>query len=215
MIQDPEFAGVSQPAGCCSSFLSGHHIRRICEQGIIYLRFWEKMLQEEDLEYMSLEKQVTEDTPPCFPLADCDRQKCSGGEQLPFAEALRKMPAFHMHIIYFPTGSMECRSPARNGWKENTEIPIHWNRSKSWRLLSEKERQDYPPEKADEILREFGLDGNRPRTSGRRKKRNGFEASCRKSGYGLNWRRNGWKENGQDSEIYSGGQRSNACQKSK
>ena len=61
----PEFAGVSnRPDAAVLSYpviTSGEYANRES-----FLALLGKDASEEDLEYMSLEKQVTEDTPPCF-----------------------------------------------------------------------------------------------------------------------------------------------------
>ena len=83
---------------------------------------------EKELEYMSLEKHVTDDMPPCF------LWQTASVDSVPVKTAIflrwpAGKPEFLLLIMYFLKGSTVCLSPQKNGWKAAMAPPIPWSRS--------------------------------------------------------------------------------------
>ncbi|HJD04565.1 MAG TPA: alpha/beta hydrolase [Candidatus Mediterraneibacter caccogallinarum] len=156
----PEFAGVSnRPDAAVLSYpviTSGEYANRES-----FLALLGKDASEEDLEYMSLEKQVTEDTPPCFLWQTATDRSVPVENSCLFAEALRKCGVPYAHHIF--SDGVHGMSVASEEWLEGKYRDTYTlEQIKKLAAAVREGKTDYPPEKADEILREFGLDGNRP-----------------------------------------------------
>lgn len=115
---------------------------------------------EEELEYMSLEKQVTEDTPPCFLWQTASDRSVPVENSCLFAEALRKCGVPYAHHIF--SGGIHGMSVASEEWLEGKYGDSYT--LEQIRKLADAVRDgrtEYPAEKADEILEKFGLNGGR------------------------------------------------------
>ena len=115
---------------------------------------------EAELEYMSLEKQVTEDTPPCFLWQTATDTSVPVENSYLFARACREAKVPFAHHVF---------SEGRHGMSVATEEWLARDYGQPYtleqiRLLAEAVNQgktSLPPEAAEEILREHELDGTK------------------------------------------------------
>ena len=155
----PEFAGVSnRPDAAVLSYpviTSGEYANRES-----FLALLGKDATEEDLEYMSLEKQVTEDTPPCFLWQTATDASVPVENSYLFAGACRKAGVPYAHHVF--SDGVHGMSVATPEWldKESEELYT----LEQIRLLAEAVsagRTPCPPERGEELIREFALDGRK------------------------------------------------------
>lgn len=73
---------------------------------------------EEEREYLSVEKHVTEEMPPCFLWHTLEDKTVSAENGYLFAEACRKAGVPYAHHV-FAEGHMGCLSPQKNGLNKN------------------------------------------------------------------------------------------------
>ena len=115
---------------------------------------------EKDLEYLSLEKHVTEDTPPCFLWQTATDASVPVENSYLFAEACRKAGVPYAHHVF--ADGIHGMSVATPEWldKESEELYT----LEQIRLLAEAVmtgKTPCAPEKGDELIREFALDGRK------------------------------------------------------
>ena len=115
---------------------------------------------EKDLEYMSLEKHVTEDTPPCFLWQTATDASVPVENSYLFAGACRKAGVPYAHHVF--SDGVHGMSVATPEWldKESEELYT----LEQIRLLAEAVsagRTPCPPERGEELIREFALDGRK------------------------------------------------------
>lgn len=114
-----------------------------------------------ELEYMSLEKHVTKETPPCFLWHTLADATVPAENSFLFAKALKDAGVpFSLHI--FPEG-VHGMSVATEDWLEG-RVGDKYTMEQT-RMLGEAIRAgktDFPPEKGEEILAEFGITKERP-----------------------------------------------------
>lgn len=115
---------------------------------------------EAELAYMSLEKHVTADTPPCFLWQTATDASVPVENSYLFAEACRKAGVPYAHHVF--TDGVHGMSVATSEWldKESEELYT----LEQIRLLAAAVREGKtpcPPEKGEELVRAFGLDGSK------------------------------------------------------
>lgn len=113
---------------------------------------------KEELEYMSLEKHVTTDTPPCFLWQTVSDEAVPVENSYLFAAVCRKVGVAFAHHIF--TEGVHGMSVADEDWLEQRYWEMYT--LEQIRLLGEaikKGETPYPAEKGEEILREFGFTG--------------------------------------------------------
>ena len=115
---------------------------------------------ERDLEYMSLEKHVTEDTPPCFLWQTATDASVPVENSYLFAGACRKAGVPFAHHVF--SDGIHGMSVATEEWldKESEELYT----LEQIRLLAEAVmagKTPCAPEKGEELIREFALDGRK------------------------------------------------------
>lgn len=116
--------------------------------------------REEELEYMSLEKQVTEDTPPCFLWQTATDASVPVQNSYLFAEACRNAEVPYAHHVF--SEGIHGLSVATQRWLNQDFGDIYT--LEQIRLLCGAIRDGktlYPEEKAEEIEEEFSLNGKK------------------------------------------------------
>ncbi|HIY62699.1 MAG TPA: alpha/beta hydrolase [Candidatus Mediterraneibacter stercoripullorum] len=116
---------------------------------------------EEELEYMSLEKHVAPDTPPCFLWQTASDDTVPVENSYLFAEACRKAQVPFAHHVF--TEGVHGMSVADEDWMECR----YWEpyTLEQIRLLGnaiKEGRTSYPVDKGEEILRQYGLTEQKP-----------------------------------------------------
>ena len=115
---------------------------------------------EEELEYMSLENYVTEDTPPCFLWQTVTDATVPVENSYLFAAACRKQGVCFAHHVF--SEGIHGMSAATERWLER-DFGVPYTLEQI-RLLADAVSQGltaYPEEKGAEILADFGLDGKK------------------------------------------------------
>jgi acetyl esterase/lipase len=115
---------------------------------------------EKDLEYMSLEKHVTEDTPPCFLWQTATDASVPVENSYLFAEACRKAGVSYAHHVF--SDGIHGMSVATEEWldKESEELYT----LEQIRMLAEAVmtgKTSLAPAEGEEMIREFALDGRK------------------------------------------------------
>ena len=113
---------------------------------------------EKDLEYMSLENHVTEDTPPCFLWQTATDDSVPVENSCLFARACKKAGVPYAHHIF--TDGVHGMSVANEAWLEGKNRDSY-TLEQIVKLADAIQNGEtgYPPEKGSEILRERGLSG--------------------------------------------------------
>lgn len=115
---------------------------------------------EKELEYMSLEKHVTEDTPPCFLWQTATDASVPVENSYLFAEACRRAGVPYAHHVF--TDGIHGLSVATEEWLDEETDELYT--LEQIRLLAEAVtagKTPCSPEKGEEMIREFALDGRR------------------------------------------------------
>lgn len=115
---------------------------------------------EEELEYMSLEKHVTADTPPCFLWQTVTDATVPVENSYLFAEACRRNGVCFAHHVF--SEGVHGMSVATKQWLER-EFGVPYTLEQI-QLLAEavsEGKTSYPKEKGAEILADFGLNGTK------------------------------------------------------
>ena len=156
---DPEYDGIlNRPDAailCYPVITSGKYANRESFRALLG-----EDPDERELEYMSLEKHVTADTPPCFLWQTATDASVPVENSYLFAGACRKAGVSYAHHVF--SDGIHGMSVATPDWldKESEELYT----LEQIRLLAEAVREGRtpcPPEKGGEMLREFGLDGSK------------------------------------------------------
>ena len=114
----------------------------------------------EELEYMSLEKHVTAETPPCFLWQTVTDATVPVENSYLFAEACRRYGVCFAHHVF--SEGVHGMSVATEQWLER-EFGVPYTLAQI-RMLADavsRGKTSYPQEKGAEILSDFGLDGKK------------------------------------------------------
>ena len=157
--QDPEYQEVSnRPDAAILSYpviTSGEYAHRDSMAALLGSEPTEK-----ELEYMSLEKHVTADTPPCFLWQTVTDASVPVENSYLFAEACRKNGVRFAHHVF--SEGVHGMSIATEQWLER-EFGVPYTLEQI-RLLADavsEGKTSYPKEKGAEILVDFGLNGKK------------------------------------------------------
>ena len=115
---------------------------------------------EAELAYMSLEKHVTADTPPCFLWQTATDASVPVENSYLFAEACRKAGVPYAHHVF--SDGIHGMSVATPEWLDKETEDLYT--LEQIRLLAEAAREGRTPcspEEGEELIREFGLDGRK------------------------------------------------------
>lgn len=115
---------------------------------------------EEELEYMSLEKHVTSEMPPCFLWQVNTDPTVPVENSYLMAEACRKAKIPFAHHVF--TDGAHGMSVATEDWLEgrNEEVYTMEQLVKLTTAIREG-KTNYPPEKGEELLEQYGMDGKK------------------------------------------------------
>ena len=160
-IQDPrpEYAGLSnRPDAAVLSYpviTSGKYANRES-----FLALLGADPSEEELEYMTLEKQVTADMPPCFLWQTASDKSVPVENSYLFAQALKNSGVPYAHHVF--SDGVHGMSDASEDWLEG-KYRENYTLEQIVRLADavREGKTDYPPEKSEEILAEVGLKGRK------------------------------------------------------
>ena len=157
--RDPEYQAVSnRPDAAILSYpviTSGEYAHRDSMVALLGSEPTEK-----ELEYMSLEKHVTADTPPCFLWQTVTDATVPVENSYLFAGACRRNGVCFAHHVF--SEGVHGMSIATEQWLER-EFGVPYTLEQI-RLLADavsQGRTSYPEEKGAEILADFGLDGRK------------------------------------------------------
>ena len=114
----------------------------------------------DELEYMSLEKQVSADTPPCFLWQTVTDASVPVENSYLFARACREQGVPFAHHVF--SDGVHGLSVATEQWLErNFGEPYTLEQIRLLAGAIIEGKTPYPPEKGREILTDFGLDGRK------------------------------------------------------
>lgn len=116
---------------------------------------------EEDLEYMSLEKQVTSDMPPCFLWQTAADMSVPVENSYLFAEALKGAGVPYAHHVF--SDGVHGMSVATEDWLEG-KVGDTYTLEQIVRLAEaiRAGETSFPPERGDTLLAESGITKKRP-----------------------------------------------------
>ena len=115
---------------------------------------------EEELDYLSLERHVTEDTPPCFIWQTATDASVPVENSYLFAEACRKAGVPYAHHVF--SDGVHGMSVATPEWLDKEREELYT--LEQIRLLAEAVKAGKtpcPPEKEEELMKDFALDGGK------------------------------------------------------
>ena len=157
--QDPEYQAVSnRPDAAILSYpviTSGEYAHR---DSMTALLGSEPTVEE--LEYMSLEKHVTAETPPCFLWQTVTDATVPVENSYLFAEACRRNGVCFAHHVF--SEGVHGMAVATEQWREREfGGPYTLEQIRMLADAGSRGKTSYPQEKGAEILSDFGLDGKK------------------------------------------------------
>ncbi|MCC2253277.1 alpha/beta hydrolase [Ruminococcus sp. CLA-AA-H200] len=157
--ESPEYEGISnRPDAAVLAYpviTSGEYAHRDS-----FTALFGKDSGKKDLDYMSLEKHVKKDTPPCFLWQTVTDLTVPVENSYLFAMALKKAGVPFAHHV-FPEG-VHGLSVATSQWLERDfSVPYTHEQIRMLAAAIERGETVCPKEKGEEILNHFGLDGTK------------------------------------------------------
>ncbi len=156
---DPEYEEVSNRPDaavlCYPVITSGEYANRESFRALLG-----EAPDEEELDYLSLERHVTEDTPPCFIWQTATDASVPVENSYLFAEACRKAGVPYAHHVF--SDGVHGMSVATPEWLDKEREELYT--LEQIRLLAEAVKAGKtpcPPEKGEELMKDFALDGGK------------------------------------------------------